>query len=340
MRIGMVGLSTLYWPVCMGNGLSGNSAVEFVSAADLSESEANVRENLGMTQTEYCDKYGLKLYSDPVKMVKAENLDAVVIATRHTGHAELAERMAALGVDIFIPKTFATTMEDAGRILEAEKKFGIRIASGPTARYIPQIMAVKQAVDAGCIGKPFALRICHHHGTIDCFHKNDWYRDPAEGGPELSLGWYGIDLALQLMGRTVKTVYAVYGNYTTPDSPFMDCGNIEMKMEDGAIAVFNMYFCNRVPYPSWQMEVAGPEGVISIHRAGSGSCDTVVTLDSAEGSRQLPVPGNTPHWEHFWIDEFVKGNTPTVTAEYAKLVTQISLAARESALKGHAISLA
>lgn len=339
MRVGMVGLSALYWPVCMGNGLSENRAVEFVSAADLFASETNVSESLGMTQAEYCKKYGLNLYGDPEEMVRKEKLDTVVISTRHTEHALYAERMAKLGVDIFIPKTFATTMEDAGRIIEAEKKYGVKISSGPTARYLPQMMAVKRAVDEGRIGKPFALRICHHHGTIDCFHKNDWYRNFTEGGPELSLGWYGIDLVLQIMGRNIKKVHAAYGNYTTPDSPFMDCGNLEMRMEDGSIASFNMYFCNRVDYPSWQLEVMGPEGVISIHRTGSNSCNTVVTIDSAEGCRELPVPDNTPHWEHFWIDEFLKGGMLSVTAEYAGLVAQISLAARESASKGCAVSL-
>ena len=54
-----------------------------------------------------------------------------------------------------------------------------------------------------------------------------------EGGPELSLGWYGIDSAFHLMEDKVKTVYAQYGNFTSPDSPFMDCGRIEMRMAQG-----------------------------------------------------------------------------------------------------------
>ena len=43
------------------------------------------------------------------------------------------------------------------------------------------------------------MRLCQHHGTIDVFNAADWYRDPAEGGPELSLGWHGIDLVPYLM---------------------------------------------------------------------------------------------------------------------------------------------
>ena len=56
------------------------------------------------------------------------------------------------------------------------------------------------------------------------------------------------------MGQGIASVYAEYGNYTSPDSPFMDCGRILMRTEGNGLASFDMYFCNRVPYPSWQLE--------------------------------------------------------------------------------------
>jgi predicted dehydrogenase len=339
MRVGMAGLAGLYWPVCMGNGLIENKDVEFVAAATLGESEEFIRMNLGMSVQEYTDKYRIKLYEHAKDMIEKEKLDCVVLITRHSRHADLVEQIAETGVNVFIPKTFTTTMEDADRIINAEKKYGFRIASGPTARFLPEMVAMKQAIDKGLIGKPFAARICHHHGTIDGFHPMDWYRDPREGGPELSLAWYGIDLILQFMEGTVKSIFSTYGNYTTPDSPFMDCGRIELRMDSGAMASFDMYFCNRVPYPSWQVEILGPKGVISIHRMPGSSHKTVVSLDSIEGYREIPLPEKGPHWEHFWIDDFLHGRTPTVTSEYARLVTQLSLVARESAEKGCAMFL-
>jgi predicted dehydrogenase len=201
------------------------------------------------------------------------------------------------------------------------------------------MQAVKNALDQGLIGEPFSVRICHHHGTIDVFHPNDWYRDPREGGPELSLGWYGIDLALQFTGDSVKSIFASYGNYTSPDSPFMDCGRIVMEMQRGAVASFDMYFCNRLPYPSWQVEILGPKGVLSIHRVEGDPSRTVVNLDGPEGCRLLPVPQKTPHWEMFWVDELLEGRDLSLTTEYARLVTLVSLAARESARSGSTVSL-
>jgi predicted dehydrogenase len=100
-----------------------------------------------------------------------------------------------------------------------------------------------------------------------------------------------------------------------------------------------MYFCNRVSYPSWQLEVVGPKGVISIHRTEGSPSRTVVSLDGTEGYRTLPLPAQRPDWETFWIDDLLAGREPALTAEVAKRITQISLAARDSARTGRPVAL-
>ncbi len=219
MRAGMVGLAALYWPIALGRALHEHPGVQFLGAATLDADERLIHETLGLTPQEYAQRFGVHLYADAEEMVRAERLDTVVIVSRHTEHAVWVERMAGLGVDIFIPKTFATTLADADRIVAAGRRHGVRVAVGPSARFLPAMLAVKQALDAGRIGRPFAMRLCHHHGTIDVFHPNDWYRDPDEGGPELSLGWYGVDLVLHLMGESVETVAARVRQLHQPRQP-------------------------------------------------------------------------------------------------------------------------
>jgi predicted dehydrogenase len=313
--------------------------VQFLAAATLGEAEARIKESLGLSPQEYAAKYNVRLYDGPETMIVGEKLDTVAIVTPHSQHAEWVERLAPLGVNIYLPKTFATTAQAAARIVEAERVHRIRIAVGPSARFLPQLAAAKRALDEGLIGEPFSLRIAHHHGTIDGFPKGDWYRDPAEGGPELSLAWYGIDLALHFMKDKVQTVSAHYGDFTTPDSPFMDSGRLTMEMERGGVASFDMSFCNRFNYPVWQLEIVGPKGVISIHRIEGNTADTVVGADTAAGHQTLPVPQDSPHWERFWVDELAAGQPLSLTAEYARYVTLISLAARESARTKQVVAL-
>lgn len=339
MRVGIVGLCVMYYPIALGDGLKASEHVEFVGAATLGVSETAIRETLGIGPAEYADRYGLKLYDQAERMIAEEHLDAVALMTRHTDHAAWVERMAQCGVNMYIPKTFATTIEDAERIVRAQRRYGIKIAVGPSARYFPSMLAVKDALDQGLIGKPFTARICHHHGTIDSFSSSDWYREPLQGGPEFSLAWYGIDLVLHLMGGEVNGVYAEYGNFTSPDSPFMDCGRIMLRMDGDRFASFDMYFCNRFSYPSWQLEIAGPGGVVSIHRSGTDAGNTSVGLTNSEGYRTLPVPADELGWERAWIDDINEDREPVISAEFARQITEISLAARDSAGTGRFIPL-
>src|SRR5258706_5160928 len=165
MRIGIAGLNGAYWPKSIANGLNGKPGVEFLAAATLGESTTAIKESLGLSPAEYAAQYQLKLYDQAEEMVQSEKLDTVAIVTRHSQHADWVERLAKLGVNIYIPKTFATTAEDAQRMVRAEKQYGIKIAVGPSARFLPPMVAAKRALDDGLIGQPFSVRICHHHGT-------------------------------------------------------------------------------------------------------------------------------------------------------------------------------
>lgn len=339
MRAGMAGLAALYWPMTLGKGLAAHPSVDFRAAATFGEPDQAISDTLGISPQAYAGQFRLQLYTSAAEMIEAEQLDTIVLITRHSQHAAWVERLAPLGVNIFIPKTFTTTREDAARIVAAQQRTGVQIAVGPTARYLPAMLAVKHALDQDRIGRPFAMRLCHHHGVIDVFHAADWYRDPVEGGPELSLGWYGIDLVLHLMQDQITRVYADYGNFTSPASPFMDSGRITFHLAHGGSAAFDMYFCNRFAYPSWQLELTGPKGMISIHRAGATGTDVVVSIEDAAGKETIALPTQTPGWETFWIDEFLRGQTPTITAEQAQQITHIALAGRASAQTGHAISI-
>jgi len=339
MRVGMAGLAALYWPLTLGKGLKCTPDVAFVAATALGEREETLRATLGMSAQEYAERFGVRLYRTAEDMVKAEMLDTLVLIAPHSQHAHWVERLAPLDVRFFIPKTFATTMADAARIVACAERYHTQIAVGPSARFLPPFMAVKTALDEGRIGEPFALRLCHHHGTIDVFSEHDWYRDAAEGGPELSLGWYGIDLILHFLGQDVERISAEYGNFTTPDSPFMDYGRINLRMGNGTLAAFDMLFCNRFAYPSWQLEIVGTQGAISIHRTEQPGTQTVVRLERAQGQEFLPVPTQSPGWELFWVDDFLHARKPALDATQAAWITELSLAARQSAQSGQVISI-
>ena len=338
MRVGIVGLATTYYPLAIGRALKADRRVKLLAAATLGATDKAIRQYTRMSAAECASELGVGLYRDPEEMVAAEKLDTVVVCTRHTQHARWAERMAALGMNIYIPKTFATTLAAAERIVRAGRRHRVKIAVGPTGRDLPLNAACQAAVKRGRIGEPFAARVCHHHGTIDGFGADDWYRDSREGGPELSLGWYVIDIVLDAIGPDVANVYAQYDNYTTPGSPFMDCGKIILRTKSGAMASCDLYFCNRVPYPMWEMEIVGPRGVVKVHSDDVGAGGVTASLFTSRGATALKPPRGLPKaWELAWVDSFLGTERADLLAEHAMLVTKICLAARDSARRGRAV---
>src|SRR5512138_1001956 len=109
MRIGIAGLNALYWPVAAGNYLLGKPGVEFLAAATLGESDSAIQDSLGQSPAGYAARYHLHLYNRVEDMIEREKLDTVILVTRHSQHADWVERLAMLSVDIYIPKTFATS---------------------------------------------------------------------------------------------------------------------------------------------------------------------------------------------------------------------------------------
>ena len=82
-----------------------------------------------------------------------------------------------------------------------------------------------------------------------------------------------------------------------------------------------------------------PSSVPAANRKLSDGSTIAVGLDGPNGYERLPLPERTPGWESFWIDDFLAGSRPAVSAEDAETITRISLAARESAVSGAAVLL-
>jgi hypothetical protein len=100
-----------------------------------------------------------------------------------------------------------------------------------------------------------------------------------------------------------------------------------------------MLFCNHFRYPSWQVEIVGPKGMLSLrpHENNPGKSD--ISLDNSEGHVSLFPLERNPDWEMFWVDELLQGQIPSITAEYARYVTLLTLAARDSSTEGKVVAI-
>jgi predicted dehydrogenase len=316
------------------------SEAELVACTDMGYDPNLVKISLGRMPEEYAAEHNVALYHDATEMIEKEGLQAVCICAKHTEIVDFVELVAPLGVDIYIAKPMATTMEAANRIVKAVRDNNVIATSGTTERFDGGIRAAYQQFKSGAIGELISLRALHQHGNISGFPKGDWYWDEAQGGPELSLIWYAGDVVRWFAGSDVARVYAEYDNYLSDNSPlgrgrgwvnspFMDNGKIILRFENKVMGSIDIYFSVKGwRFPSYEVELVGTEGCIrtqqSVYEGMLFTKDGVTNFYRIQNNNLLD---EVKHWVQCCINK----TDPDLTIEDACSVIELCLACRQSA---------
>ncbi|MGH3999895.1 MAG: Gfo/Idh/MocA family protein [Pseudonocardiaceae bacterium] len=80
-------------------------------------------------------------------------VDAVVVATPPTAHAEVALRALRHGRHVLVEKPLATTVEDAQQLVDLAAANGVRLMAGHTFEYNAAVWKLKEIIDAGELGR-------------------------------------------------------------------------------------------------------------------------------------------------------------------------------------------
>ncbi|MBB2754561.1 UNVERIFIED_ORG: putative dehydrogenase [Rhizobium aethiopicum] len=100
---------------------------------------------------------GVRVYASHEELLAAETLDLVSICTPDHLHLEPALAIAAKGVNLFVEKPIASTIEDGRRIVEACKAANVKLGVGYLLRFDPRYYKARELIEAGKIGKPIHL---------------------------------------------------------------------------------------------------------------------------------------------------------------------------------------
>ena len=134
----------------IGAGLMGNvhaaslarhPAVSFDLVADIDEERASAT----------ADKYGARTI--PVDSVFESDVDAVLIASSTDTHADLMHEAASAGKAIYCEKPIDLDLERAKRVCHAVQRAGVPFMIGFNRRFDRSHAGVKEAIDAGEIGR-------------------------------------------------------------------------------------------------------------------------------------------------------------------------------------------
>ena len=89
--------------------------------------------------------------TDSMALIARDDIDAVIITSYTSAHADQVEAAAARGKHILLDKPISTTLADADRIVAASRK--VKIVMAYLLRFLPAYLEAFKAVEEGAIGK-------------------------------------------------------------------------------------------------------------------------------------------------------------------------------------------
>ncbi|MFN3274799.1 MAG: Gfo/Idh/MocA family protein [Paracoccus sp. (in: a-proteobacteria)] len=231
-------------------------------------------------------RFGItRTYDDAARMIAAEDLDFVDIATTVAAHRPLVEMAARAGLHVICQKPFAETMEDARAMVGAVDAAGRILMVHENFRWQSPIRAAIDALRAGAIGQPFFGRVSFRSGY-----------DVFSGQPYLAtdprfiiqdLGIHILDIARALFGDVTRLSAA-----TTRINPAIRGEDVATMLLDHAGGVTSVVDCSyatrRSPetFPETLLEIDGDQGTLRL----DAGYRLVIQNGGAEDVRDVAPP--------------------------------------------------
>jgi predicted dehydrogenase len=154
---------------------------------------------------EFAAAHGARPASSLDDLLADPMVEAVMIATPHSTHADLVVEAASAGKHVFVDKPFTLTVAEAKRAIEGAEKAGVILQVGHNRRRQPATRRLRQMVDSGELG------MLHYAEANLSYPKglnprSGWRGDPAESpaGGMTGLGVHMADNLVYLLGPAAR----------------------------------------------------------------------------------------------------------------------------------------
>lgn len=322
-------------PVKLGVLGAGIIAGSFMEAApDVPELEvAVICDVVEASARALAEPHGIAWETDYRAVLEDETLDAVYIALPHHLHAEVAVASAEAGKDILLEKPMANSLEEADRILAAQKQAGVKLMLGFTHRFHAELETAKRLIDAGELGQvTMAVDIMTTGGQIPGWF---WQKEQAGGGVLHVNGAHSFDRLRWLLGSEIVEIFAYAETYDARKT-VEDSTVVAMRFENGAMGttIHNWVVDFALPFKC-DLDLYGSGGAIRI--------DTWNALEFSNAHHSWVQRRQRDDSFQKEIGEFVEAilqdRDPCVTGEDGRRSLACVQAAYESARRGEPVRL-
>ncbi|MCZ7537087.1 MAG: Gfo/Idh/MocA family oxidoreductase [Acidimicrobiia bacterium] len=191
--------------------------------------------------------------------VRADDVDAVVIGTPNALHHPQAMAALRAGKHVLIDKPMAVTVAEGEEIAAEATAAGLTVLVGHMWRYRDEVIAARDRIAAGSVGRPVRTRGFGIHAG---WGPSGWFTNPdlAGGGALIDMGIHAIDTARFLLGdpspvRVTASIGTAYGDY-----PVDDDGVVLIEWSNGVRSVVESGW--------WQPRLDGVEAETEVYGTG------------------------------------------------------------------------
>ena len=189
------------------------------------------------TAENFASLYKTKAWTDIASMVKENNTDLVIICTPHKFHMQPAVEAARAGANVLVEKPLASDLADCDAIISACNANNVKLGVISQRRWYSPVKRVKEAIEAGKIGKPVLGTITMLGWRDKAYYDADAWRgtwDMEGGGVLVNQSPHQLDILLWYMGE-IDEVYGIWRNLNHSYIDVDDTAVAVVKFKSGAI---------------------------------------------------------------------------------------------------------
>ena len=283
----------------------------------------------------FAEKYGTAQHESYEAVLADDGVDAVILTTPHSTHAEQVIAAAAAGKHVFCEKPFTLTRASAQAAVDACAEAGVVLAIGQNRRWHSATRALKRRVEAGDFGTILHAEANFSVPSALSYPPELWRSNRVESpaGSITGLGIHMIDALVYLLGPIARVAAQAHRHAVPVDID--DTTSVLFLFESGVSGYLGTMFA--CPHTSY-INVYGTGG-----NAFAQIDNSQLILQSADGvRREEPIqPNDTLRLE---LDEFAAtcaGEAQyTVTTEEAVHGIAVMEALVEAAATGRWVEVA
>ena len=194
VKIGIVGLGR--WAKVLTRAAAKSDKFKIVAGYSRTEDKRQAFEQ----------EFGVKGAADMKTLLSDPEIRGFIITVPNEQHLPVATEIAKAGKHVYTEKPIAATLEDGVEIEALEKKYGITITVGHSARLLGSIRQIRQAIDAGELGRVAFLEAnFSNERALELTPQTwRWYKAKAPGGPLSQLAIHQFDILHYLGGEIAE----------------------------------------------------------------------------------------------------------------------------------------